>query len=68
MEISRVLAHLRQELDRINAAILSLERLQAKDKRRGILPMTPRQMRRIRPATRRKNTASRTKRRGRIDP
>jgi hypothetical protein len=36
MDLSKVLAHLRQELNYINAAILSLERLQAKgSSRRG---------------------------------
>jgi hypothetical protein len=38
MDLARVLAELREELDNVNAAIRSLERLQARGKRRGRLP------------------------------
>jgi hypothetical protein len=35
MDLSRVLKQLRNELEYLDAAILSLERLQARDRRRG---------------------------------
>jgi hypothetical protein len=68
MELTKVLVQLRQELDHIDAAILSLERLQAKEMRRGRTPTAALEMRKIRPAARRMTTVSRPLQRGRIEP
>jgi hypothetical protein len=38
MDLYKVLNHLREELDNLNAAILSLERLQQEGRRRGRPP------------------------------
>jgi hypothetical protein len=35
MDLHKVLAHLREEVDNLNAAIVSLERLQQEGRRRG---------------------------------
>ena len=67
MELTKVLAQLRQELDHIDAAILSLERLQAKETRRVRTPILAMEVRKIRPA-RRMSTVSRPAQRGRSDP
>jgi len=67
MELSRVLAQLRAELDHIDAAILSLERLQAKESRRGRPPKILAEMRRIRTPARRMTTVTRSVQRGCID-
>jgi hypothetical protein len=53
MDLTKVLEQLRQELDHIDAAILSLERLQAKESRRGRPPKGLIDIRKIRLATRR---------------
>lgn len=66
MELAKVLAQLRQELVHIDAAILSLERLQAKEMRRGRLPKTLIDIRKSRPAARRM-TSARPAQRGRTD-
>jgi hypothetical protein len=38
MDLAKVLAHLRSELENLNTAILTLERLQQEGKRRGRPP------------------------------
>jgi hypothetical protein len=67
MELTKVLAQLRQELDHIDAAILSLERLQAKEMRRGRPPKALIDFRKSRPAARRMTTVARPAQRGRTD-
>ena len=52
MDLSKVLDQLRRELDHLNAAILSLERLQTKVVRRGRPPRALADIRKNRPATR----------------
>ena len=56
MDLSKVLEQLRRELDQLNAAILSLERLQAKVPRLG---RPPRALAEIRKAPPRKKAAGR---------
>ena len=68
MELSKVLAQLRAELDHIDAAILSLERLQAKESRRGRPPKILGEMRKTRPPARRMTTVTRSAQRRSIDP
>jgi hypothetical protein len=68
MELSRVLAQLRAELEHIDAAILSLERLQAKESRRGRPPKILSEMRKTRPPARRMTSVTRSAQRGRMDP
>ena len=68
MDLSRVLAQLKAELDRIDAAILSLERLQAKESRRGRPSKMLTEMRKIRNPARRMTTVTRSVQRGGIDP
>ena len=53
MDLSKVLEHLRLELVYLDAAILSLERLQQKVKRRGRPPKVLTEMRKAHPASRR---------------
>ena len=67
MELTKVLSQLRQELDHIDAAILSLERLQAKEMRRGRPPKALMEIRKTRPAARRMSTVARPAQRGRTD-
>ena len=52
MDLSKVLDQLRRELDHMNAAILSLERLQTKLARRGRPPKALAELRKAHPATR----------------
>jgi len=67
MDLSKVLEQLRQELDHLDAAILSLERLQAKAARRGRPPSILTEIRRLRPAAavKRITSAARQTQRGR---
>jgi hypothetical protein len=67
MEFNKVLAQLREELEHIDAAILSLERLQAKEARRGRPVKPPTEMRKTRPATRRMSSVPRSAERGQND-
>jgi hypothetical protein len=53
MDLSRVLAQLRQELEHVDAAIQSLERLQAKVIRSGRPSRTLVNLRKLKTATRR---------------
>jgi hypothetical protein len=53
MDLTKVLAQLRQELDHIDAAILSLERLQAKETRRGRPTRSLLELRKLKTAVRR---------------
>ena len=57
MDLTRVLEQLRHELNHIDAAILSLERLQAKEVRRGRPPKLLQELRRFRPALRKSSSA-----------
>jgi hypothetical protein len=50
MDLSKVLDQLRRELDHLNAAILSLERLQTKVPRRGRPPRALAEIRKAHPA------------------
>ena len=50
MDLTKVLAQLRLELDHIDAAIISLERLQATESRRGRPPKAMLQLRKAKPA------------------
>ena len=50
MDISKVLDQLRKELEHLDAAIVSLERLQEKGVRRGRPPKSPSELSRPRPA------------------
>jgi hypothetical protein len=52
MDLSKVLDQLRRELDHLNAAILSLERLQTKVTRRGRPPRALGGLRKVQPAPR----------------
>jgi hypothetical protein len=52
MELAKVLEQLRRELAHLDAAILSLERLQAKVVRRGRPPTMLSELRKARPAPR----------------
>jgi hypothetical protein len=52
MDLSKVLEQLRRELVHLDAAILSLERLQAKIVRRGRPPRTLAELRKVSPAPR----------------
>jgi hypothetical protein len=52
MDLSKVLEQLRRELAHVDAAILSLERLQAKVARRGRPPTMLSELRKARPAPR----------------
>ena len=52
MDLSKVLDQLRRELDHLNAAILSLEQLQAKATRRGRPPKVLAELRKARPTLR----------------
>jgi hypothetical protein len=67
MDLTKVLAQLRQELDHIDAAILSLERLQAKEARRGRPPRALVEIKRARSNARRGPAASRQAQRGRTE-
>ena len=49
MDLSKVLEQLRRELDHLNAAIFSLERLQAKVNRRGRPPRALADLRKAQP-------------------
>jgi hypothetical protein len=62
MELSKVLAQLRRELVHLDAAIASLERLQARVGRRGRPPRVLAELRKAHPAP--KNVARRQARRG----
>ena len=68
MELTKVLEQLRQELEHIDAAILSLERLQAKGSRRGRPPKVLLDLRKVRPPARRMSIAARAGQQGRSDP
>jgi hypothetical protein len=68
MELNKVLEQLRHELDHIDAAIISLERLQAKESRRGRPPKTLLDLRKIRPPATRMSTDVRSAQRGRTQP
>jgi hypothetical protein len=59
MDLTKVLAQLRQELDHIDAAILSLERLQAKVTRRGRPTRSMLELRKLKTAVRRASTGRR---------
>jgi hypothetical protein len=50
MDLSKVLDQLRRELDHLNAAIVSLERLQTKVARRGRPPRALAEIRKAHPA------------------
>jgi hypothetical protein len=52
MDISKVLVQLRKELEHLDAAILSLERLQERGVRRGRPPKAQSELSRPRPASR----------------
>lgn len=52
MDISKVLDQLRKELEHLDAAIVSLERLQEKGVRRGRPPKSPSELSRPRPVGR----------------
>jgi len=68
MDLIRVLAQLRQELDHIDAAILSLERLQARESRRGRPPKILADIQKLRSeSVRRAPAAPRQALRGRTD-
>ena len=41
MDLNKVLAHLRTELENLDSAILSLERLEQRTRRRGRPPLLP---------------------------
>ena len=56
MDISKVLDHLRKELEYLDAAIVSLERLQEKGLRRGRPPKSRPEAKHPRPAIRTKGT------------
>lgn len=58
MDLSKVLAQLRQELSHIDAAIVSLERLQAKETRRGRPPKALIEIRKLRGTAARRASAS----------
>jgi hypothetical protein len=62
MDLSKVLEQLRRELVHLDAAIVSLERLQAKVGRRGRPPRVLAELRKNHPAP--KNVARRQARRG----
>jgi hypothetical protein len=53
MDLTRILTQLKHELDHIDAAIVSLERLQAKETRRGRPPKILADLRRLKPVVRR---------------
>ena len=68
MELSKVLQQLRDELTHIDAAILSLERLQARASRRGRPPKALLDLRRVKSPMRRVSSIARSAQRGRVDP
>jgi hypothetical protein len=59
MDLTKVLAQLRQELEHVDAAILSLERLQAKVTRRGRPTRSLLELRKLKTAVRRASTTGR---------
>jgi hypothetical protein len=60
MDLTKVLAQLRQELNHVDAAILSLERLQARGAaRRGRPPRSLLELRKLKPQTRKPGSRSR---------
>jgi len=65
MDLTKVLAQLRQELDHLDAAILSLERLQAREARRGRPPRPVIEARKLKAAARRSAANPRPAQRGR---
>lgn len=54
MDVSKVLEQLRKELEHLDAAIMSLERLQQKGLRRGRPPKSPSEAARPRPMSNRR--------------
>jgi len=67
MDLTKVLEQLRQELEHIDAAILSLERLQAKEARRGRPPRLLVEIRKIRPSGRKLTSPPKQMQRGRTE-
>ena len=67
MDLTKVLDQLRQELGHIDAAILSLERLQAKEARRGRPPRVLIEMKKLRSAVRKVPAASKQAQRSRTE-
>lgn len=65
MDLTKVLAQLRQELEYIDAAIISLERLQAKGARRGRPPKGLADLGKLKAAVRQQTPSPRQSQRGR---
>jgi hypothetical protein len=68
MDLTKVLAQLRQELGHIDAAIISLERLQARGVRRGRPPKGLPDFRKLKESVRRDGPLTRSAQRGRHLP